>query len=203
MTILISNATIVNEGKTLNGHLVIDNEVISKIYPQQQTPRGDYDLCIDATGCVVMPGVIDTHVHFREQGLTAKADIQSESRAAAWGGVTSYFDMPNTVPQTVTAHDLEEKFALARQKSSVNYSFFPGAPNNNSHLFETLDPHRIPGIKLFMGSSTGNMLVDREEALRGVFTHAGQLPIVAHCEDTDIINRRMKEMMDKYGEDPM
>ena len=202
MTILISNATIVNEGVALKGHLVIEKEVISKIYPQQHTPCGDYDLCIDATGCVVMPGVIDTHVHFREPGLTRKADIRSESRAAAWGGVTSYFDMPNTVPQTVTAHDLEEKFALAREKSSINFSFFPGATNDNAHLFKTLDPHRIPGIKLFMGSSTGNMLVDHEEALREVFANAGQLPIVAHCEDTDIINRRMREMVDRYGDDP-
>ena len=202
MRTLISNATIVNEGKSLHGHIVIEDEVISRLYLQDHAPRGDYERCIDATGCIAMPGVIDTHVHFREPGLTHKADIESESRAAAWGGVTSFFDMPNTVPQTVTLEALEEKFAIARQKSRVNYSFFFGATNDNTHLFRQLDSHRIPGIKLFMGSSTGNMLVDNAQSLEQVFVHAAPLPIVVHCEDTAIINERMREVVEKYGEDP-
>ena len=149
-----------------------------------------------------MPGVIDDHVHFREPGLTEKADMDSESLAAAAGGVTSFFDMPNTVPQTTTLEALDEKFKLAAQKSHVNYSFFFGATNDNAQLFDQLDIHRIPGIKLFMGSSTGNMLVDRDEALHRIFSSA-PLPIMAHCEDTAIINRNMarfKEQM--HTDDP-
>ena len=139
-----------------------------------------------------MPGVIDSHVHFREPGLTAKADIATESRAAAAGGVTTYFDMPNTVPQTTTPEALEEKFGLAAEKSRVNYSFFFGATNDNLPLIDRLDATRIPGIKLFMGSSTGNMLVDRREALERIFGTV-KMPVMAHCEDTAIINRNMEE----------
>ena len=156
---------------------------------------------MDASGCFVLPGIIDDHVHFREPGLTEKADIESESRAAAAGGVTTYFDMPNTVPQTTTLEALDDKFALAAKKSHVNYSFFFGATNDNVDLFAQLDSHRIPGIKLFMGSSTGNMLVDRREALERIFSSAS-LPIMTHCEDTDIINRNMAEAKQKYGDDP-
>ncbi|MBO6288273.1 MAG: dihydroorotase, partial [Prevotella sp.] len=152
------------------------------------------DQTVDATGCFVLPGIIDTHVHFREPGLTAKADIESESRAAAYGGVTSFFDMPNTVPQTTTLEALDEKFTLARQKSHINYSFFFGATNDNADLFPQLDAHRLPGIKLFMGSSTGNMLVDRQEALMQIFEQA-PLPVVAHCEDTAIINRNVQQAL--------
>ena len=148
-----------------------------------------------------MPGIIDDHVHFREPGLTEKADIDTESRAAAAGGVTTYFDMPNTVPQTTTLEALEEKFALAAQKSHVNYSFFFGATNDNLALFPQLDSHRIPGIKLFMGSSTGNMLVDRRESLEQLFSSV-KLPIMAHCEDTAIINRNMAQAKQLYGDDP-
>jgi dihydroorotase len=149
----------------------------------------------------VLPGVIDDHVHFREPGLTAKADIESESRAAAAGGVTTYFDMPNTIPQTTTLEALDEKYALAAQKSHVNYAFFFGATNDNVECFEQLYPKRIPGIKLFMGSSTGNMLVDRDEALNRIFS-ATRLPIMAHCEDTEIINRNMAEAKKSGGDDP-
>jgi len=148
-----------------------------------------------------LPGIIDDHVHFREPGLTAKADIDTESQAAAAGGVTSYFDMPNTVPQTTTLEALDEKFQLAARKSHVNYSFFFGATNDNSHLFPQLDKTRIPGIKLFMGSSTGNMLVDRREALDRIFATAG-MPLMAHCEDTAIINRNMAQAKSLYGDDP-
>ena len=148
--------------------------------------------------------MIDDHVHFREPGLTRKADIESESRAAAFGGMTSYFEMPNTNPQTTTLEALEDKFALGAQKSHVNYSFFFGATNDNVDSFDRLDIHRIPGIKLFMGSSTGNMLVDKYESLQQIFVKAKKLglPVMTHCEDTDIINRNMAAYQKKYGEDP-
>ena len=201
MTTLVKGGTIVNEGRTFNGSLVIEDERITQIIEGNHTPEASYDEVIDASGCFVLPGVIDDHVHFREPGLTEKADMESESRAAAAGGVTTYFDMPNTVPQTTTLEALDEKFALAATKSHVNYSFFFGATNDNASLFPQLDIHRIPGIKLFMGSSTGNMLVDRKEALECIFSTA-PLPIMAHCEDTDIINRNMAEARQRYGDDP-
>lgn len=159
---------------------------------------------IDATGCFVLPGVIDDHVHFREPGLTAKADIGSESAAAAAGGVTSYFDMPNCVPQTTSPEALDEKFALARRKSHVNYSFFFGATNDNAELFGRLDTSRIPGIKLFMGSSTGNMLVDKEQSLNTIFKTVAEMgvPVMAHCEDTAIINANMARAKACCGDDP-
>ena len=201
MTTLVKGGTLVNEGRTFNGSLVIENEKITRIIEGNHTPEASYDEIIDASGCFVLPGVIDDHVHFREPGLTEKADIDTESRAAAAGGVTTYFDMPNTVPQTTTLEALDEKFALAATKSHVNYSFFFGATNDNVSLFPQLDIHRIPGIKLFMGSSTGNMLVDRKEALDRIFSTA-PLPIMTHCEDTEIINRNMAEAKQKYGDDP-
>lgn len=203
MRTLIKNGTIVNEGRSFLGDLVVDGEQIEEIY-EGKAPRGIYDQVIDASGCFVLPGVIDDHVHFREPGLTRKADIESESRAAAFGGVTSYFEMPNTNPQTTTLEALEDKFALGAQKSHVNYSFFFGATNDNVDLFDRLDVHRIPGIKLFMGSSTGNMLVDKYESLQQIFVKAKKmgLPVMTHCEDTDIINRNMAAYQKKYGEDP-
>ena len=203
MRTLIKNGTIVNEGRSFLGDLVVDGEQIEEIY-EGKAPRGIYDQVIDASGCFVLPGVIDDHVHFREPGLTRKADIESESRAAAFGGVTSYFEMPNTNPQTTTLEALEDKFALGAQKSHVNYSFFFGATNDNVDSFDRLDVHRIPGIKLFMGSSTGNMLVDKYESLQQIFVKAQKmgLPVMTHCEDTDIINRNMAAYQEKYGEDP-
>lgn len=203
MRTLIKNGTIVNEGRSFLGDLVVNGEQIEEIY-EGKAPRGIYDQVIDASGCFVLPGVIDDHVHFREPGLTRKADIESESRAAAFGGVTSYFEMPNTNPQTTTLEALEDKFALGAQKSHVNYSFFFGATNDNVDSFDRLDIHRIPGIKLFMGSSTGNMLVDKYESLQQIFVKAKNLglPVMTHCEDTDIINRNMAAYQKKYGEDP-
>lgn len=203
MRTLIKNGTIVNEGRSFLGDLVVNGEQIEEIY-EGKAPRGIYDQVIDASGCFVLPGVIDDHVHFREPGLTRKADIESESRAAAFGGVTSYFEMPNTNPQTTTLEALEDKFALGAQKSHVNYSFFFGATNDNVDSFDRLDVHRIPGIKLFMGSSTGNMLVDKYESLQQIFVKAKKLglPVMTHCEDTDIINRNMTAYQKKYGEDP-
>ena len=201
MRTVIQGGRIVNEGKIFDGSIVVEDTKINKIVEGETSPEVVADEIIDASGCFVLPGVIDDHVHFREPGLTEKADIDSESRTAAAGGVTSFFDMPNTVPQTTTLEALDEKFALAAQKSHVNYSFFFGATNDNVALFDQLDAHRIPGIKLFMGSSTGNMLVDRRESLERIFSSA-RLPIMAHCEDTDIINRNMAEAKLKYGDDP-
>lgn len=199
MRTLIKGGRIVNEGRTFDGSLVVDDEKIVEI--NTHYPEASFDRVVDASGCFVLPGVIDDHVHFREPGLTEKADMESESRAAAAGGVTTYFDMPNTNPQTTTLEALDEKFRLAAAKSHVNYSFFFGATNDNTSLFCQLDEHRIPGIKLFMGSSTGNMLVDRDEALNRIFQTAS-LPIMAHCEDTAIINRNMEEAKKAWGDDP-
>ena len=201
MRTLIQGGTLVNEGLTFKGSIIVEDGRISQISEGYTTPEASFDEMIDASGCFVLPGIIDDHVHFREPGLTEKADIDTESRAAAAGGVTTYFDMPNTVPQTTTIEALEEKQALAREKSHVNYAFFFGATNDNTDLFAQLDPHRVPGIKLFMGSSTGNMLVDRREALERIFS-TSQLPIMAHCEDTAIINRNMAEAKQKFGDDP-
>ena len=201
MRTLIQGGTLVNEGKLFEGSILIEDSRIARIYTEPHAPEASYDELIDASGCFILPGVIDDHVHFREPGLTAKADVESESRAAAAGGVTTFFDMPNTVPQTTTLEALEEKFVLAARKSHVNYSFFFGATNDNVELFPQLDAHRIPGIKLFMGSSTGNMLVDRREALEKVFA-SSTLPIMTHCEDTEIINRNMAAAIQQYGDDP-
>jgi len=165
-------------------------------------PSGIFDCVIDASDCYLLPGVIDDHVHFRDPGLIDKADIESESRAAAVGGVTSFFDMPNTLPQTTSLESLNAKFWSAKIKSHINYSFFFGATNTNVELFGQLDMRRIPGIKLFMGSSTGNMLVDREESLKKIFQSTNGKPLMVHCEDTSIINRNMTEYKNKYGEDP-
>ena len=201
MRTLIKGGTLVNEGKVFDGAIVVEQGKIREIVAGNLMPESSCDQIVDASGCFVLPGIIDDHVHFREPGLTAKADIETESCAAAAGGVTTYFDMPNTIPQTTTLEALEEKYALAAHKSHVNYAFFFGATNDNVELFEKLDPKRIPGIKLFMGSSTGNMLVDRQESLDNIFSST-VLPIMAHCEDTTIINRNMAEAKQKYGDDP-
>ena len=200
--ILIKGGRIVNEGKCFDGSLVIEDEKIVEILTAGQHPGTPADETADVSGCYVLPGIIDSHVHFREPGLTEKADIESESRAAAAGGVTSYMEMPNTVPQTTTLEALADKYRRAAGSSHVNYSFFFGATNDNVGLFPQLDIHRIPGIKLFMGSSTGNMLVDRDEALERIFSSAGPLPIMAHCEDTGIINRNMALAKEGHGDDP-
>ena len=199
MKILIKGGHIVNEDRVTDGNIVIEDGNIIEISKQQ--PEASFDEMIDASGCYVLPGVIDDHVHFREPGLTEKADIDTESRAAAAGGVTSYFDMPNCNPQTTTLEALKEKQALAREKSHVNYAFFYGATNDNIDTFSQLDATTIPGIKLFMGSSTGNMLVDRQEVLERIFKSC-KLPLMVHCENTDIINRNMASAKEAWGQDP-
>lgn len=201
MKTLIYGATIVNEGRSFKGCLTLENDLIASVTEGEAVPEGHFDLRLNAEDCVVMPGVIDDHVHFREPGLTAKADLESESRAAAYGGVTTFFEMPNTLPQTTTLDALNQKLELAQGKSHVNYSFFFGATNQNAHLFERLDPKRVPGIKLFMGASTGNMLVDRLETLENIFKNA-PLPIMTHCEDTQLVNQNMAEAKRLYGDDP-
>ena len=208
MRTIIQNAFIVNEGKVMIGSILVDDGNIVEIFDKESSAcLSDENMpveLIDATGCFVLPGVIDDHVHFREPGLTHKADIDSESAAAAAGGVTSYMDMPNCVPQTISLEALDEKLALAHEKSHVNYSFFFGATNDNVELFEKLDAHRIPGIKLFMGSSTGNMLVDKEQSLNTIFKTVAKMniPVMAHCEDTAIINANMARAKAEYGDDP-
>ena len=199
MRIVVKGGRIVNEGRIFDGSVVIEDGYIVDINNQQ--PESSFDEIIDASGCYVLPGVIDDHVHFREPGLTEKADIDSESRACAAGGVTSYFDMPNCKPQTTSLAALNDKFERAKQNSHVNYSFFYGATNDNIPTFAQLDEHRIPGIKLFMGSSTGNMLVDGQETLEKIFSTV-KLPLMVHCEDTDIINHNMAEAQKAWGEDP-
>ncbi len=199
MNILVKGGRIVNEGRIFDGNVVIEDGNIIDI--TKELPESSFDEIIDASGCYVLPGVIDDHVHFREPGLTEKADIESESRAAAAGGVTSYFDMPNCKPQTTTLEALNDKFERARRSSHVNYSFFYGATNDNVQTFAQLDAHRIPGIKLFMGSSTGNMLVDGKETLERIFSTV-KLPLMVHCEDTDLINRNMEKAKKAWGEDP-
>lgn len=203
MRTIIENGTIVNEGRVFRGSLIIEDDTIKQI-AEGETPRGTYDEKVDATGCFVLPGIIDEHVHFREPGLTRKADIESESRAAAWGGVTTYFDMPNTSPQTTTLEAWQDKMERAARESHVNYAFFYGATNGNAMSFKDLDRNHIPGIKLFMGASTGNMLVENMEALNTIFAECTRLdlPIMAHCEDTGIINRNMAAMQNAMGENP-
>lgn len=205
MKIIIKGGTVVNAGHSFRGDLVIDDDRITAILTNETANSRDiYDKVVDATGCFVLPGIIDTHVHFREPGLTRKADMESESRAAACGGVTSYCEMPNTVPQTTTTEALEEKFRLGAKRSHVNYSFFFGATNDNMGLFSRLDRHRVPGIKLFMGASTGDMLVDKYGSLLDIFRKAREvdLPVMAHCEDSDMIAENMKMMRRQYGDDP-
>lgn len=198
---LIKNATIVNEGLRYQATLLIENGHIAKILKDGCPENYPADEIIDAEGCYLLPGVIDCHVHFREPGLTQKADIAHESCAAAAGGVTTIFDMPNTMPQTTTTESYQEKLQLFAEKCCVNYSIFFGATNDNIDILQQLDPQTTCGIKLFMGSSTGNMLVDQEEALRKLFLTA-KLPIMTHCEDTATINANMAKAKAEFGEDP-
>lgn len=198
----IKNATIVNEGRQFIGTLVIDDDRIDEIIEGNDAePVIPVDETIDGTGCYLFPGVIDDHVHFRDPGLTAKGDFNTESRAAAAGGVTTIFDMPNCQPQTTTMEAFKEKWMIATTKSVVNYGFYFGATAGNAYELSKLDPRKVAGIKLFMGSSTGNMLVDNEVALRAIFESA-KLPIMTHCENTRLINENMKKAQDAYGNDP-
>ena len=201
MRTLISNPTIVNNGEQFRGSIVVNNGKIVEILRGNELPRTECDEIIEATGLYLIPGVIDDHVHFREPGLTEKATIATESRAAAAGGVTSYMEMPNTVPQTTTIKALKEKFRIAANDSVVNYSFYFGATNSNVADFTKLNPKNICGIKLFMGSSTGNMLVDKKEQLEEIFRTA-TLPVAVHCEESTIIAENSRKIKEREGDDP-
>lgn len=188
---LIHNATIVNEGVIRDGDVyIIDGHIVLPDSDSLQNSKYEIHNCIDASGMLLLPGVIDTHVHFREPGLTEKADIATESRAAIAGGVTSYVDMPNTKPQTTTMELLEEKVALAKEKSMANYGFMLGATNSNIDQLLEADPSKFAAIKLFLGSSTGDMLVNDPEALDKLFSKAKKL-IVAHCEEEHIVHANL------------
>lgn len=197
MKTLIRNAIIVNEGEKFRGSVLIENDSIAKIIKDDSLP--EYDQLIDATGLLLIPGVIDDQVHFREPGLTHKAEIYTEARAAIAGGVTSFMEMPNTIPQTTTISLLEEKFKRASEVSAANYSFYIGATNDNIEEVLKADPKTVCGIKCFMGSSTGNMLVEGKP-LENLFKHAHMLMAV-HCEEEAIIKKNSAEYFDKYGED--
>ena len=188
MNYFIKNAIIVNEGESFPAHLYIKDGIIAKIVRDAEPFDAGNAQIIDARGKYVIPGIIDEHVHFREPGMTAKADIGSESRAAVAGGVTSFMEMPNTVPQTTTQALLQDKFDLAAEKSLANYSFYIGATNDNLDEIVKTDPKKVCGVKLFMGSSTGNMLVDKDSVLETLFRESPCL-IAAHCEDEEIIKR--------------
>ncbi|MGL4518823.1 MAG: dihydroorotase [Phocaeicola sp.] len=199
--IWIKNSYIVNENRCFKGGVVVEGDKIAEILSGDEQPALPCNETIDGAGSYLLPGVIDNHVHFRDPGLTHKGDMVTESNAAVAGGVTSYMDMPNTNPQTTTIKALEEKFKEAATKSKANYSFYFGATNGNGHLLPQLDKKKVCGIKLFMGSSTGNMLVDRKEVLRKLFAEAPML-IAAHCEDQNIISQNTTRFKELYGEDP-
>lgn len=191
----------VNEGSRKRGTLIIEDDRIEEILEGDAQPVIPVDEVIDGTGCYLLPGVIDDHVHFRDPGLTAKGDFASESRAAAAGGVTTVFDMPNCLPQTTTWQAFEEKWRIAAEKSVVNYGFLFGATAGNAYELEKLNPRKVAGVKLFMGSSTGNMLVDNERSLQAIFEHS-RLPIMAHCEDSRLIAANLERIQAICGNDP-
>jgi dihydroorotase len=197
---LIRNATIVNEGKTFVGSVLIVGDTIKGIYPENQVVEIPGSCTeIDATGLLLLPGVIDDQVHFRDPGLTHKGDIYTESKAAVAGGITSYFEMPNTKPQATTIDLLEDKYLIASHKSFANYSFLMGVTNDNFEELKKINPRNVAGLKMFMGSSTGNMLVDREETLNKVFAEIPSL-IVTHCEDEATIQQNIQYYKQKLGD---
>ena len=186
--IWIHHAVIVNEGKKFNGSVVIEGEKIAEVLEGDCRPAAPCDEEIDAEGKYLIPGVIDDHVHFRDPGLTHKADMGTETAAAAAGGVTSFMDMPNCNPQTTSIEALNNKFEYAATKCVVNYSFYFGATNNNTDQLALLDKTHVCGVKVFMGASTGNMLVDRMESLKKIFANAGML-VATHCEERKVPGR--------------
>ena len=198
---IIRNATIVNEGRTFTGSVLISGEHIKAVYEGSQFIEVSQPCIeIDGTGLLLLPGVIDDQVHFRDPGLTQKGDLYTESKAAVAGGVTSYMDMPNTRPQATTIEILEAKYALAATKSLANYSFLMGVTNDNVDELKKVDPRNVAGVKMFMGSSTGNMLVDNQETLNRVFSELSIL-IVTHCEDEPTIQRNIQHYKELLGED--
>jgi dihydroorotase len=197
--ILIKNAKIVNEGTIFQGDVLIENEFIVEIAPMISAKSSDCKI-IDAEGNYLIPGAIDDQVHFREPGLTHKGDIASESRAAVAGGITSFIEQPNTIPNAVTQEILEEKYQIASQSSYANYSFMMGATNDNLEEVLKTNPKNVAGIKIFLGSSTGNMLVDNEATLEKIFSSTDML-IAVHCEDEQTIKNNLEIYKEQYGED--
>lgn len=199
-TFIIKNISIVNEGRTIIGDVVIEGELIKDILEANSAPNVPNATIIDGTGKHLLPGVIDDQVHFREPGLTHKADIFTESLAAVAGGTTSFMEMPNTNPQTTTQQLLNEKYSMGSQKSLANYSFYIGATNDNLNELLKTDPRTVCGIKIFMGSSTGNMLVDNPKTLEGIFKESPML-IATHCEDEATIKANTALYKQKFGDD--
>ena len=193
--IIIRNALLINEETRRHADVIIEGDTISGILPAGGAEAGPDEEIIDAEGLWLLPGVIDDHVHFREPGLTHKGDIATESAAAAAGGVTSFMEMPNTSPQTVTLEEWHKKNLLAADKSVINYSFYLGGTDSNISELLSADPSLVPAIKLFMGASTGNMLVSREEALDAIFS-IKTLPVACHCEDEQIIRANIAAYRD-------
>jgi len=195
---LIKDAMVVNEGQVQRASVLIENDTIAGIF-KSDAPKAD--TIIDAAGKWLLPGVIDDHVHFRDPGLTHKADMYTESLAAAAGGVTTVFDMPNCVPQTITLEALNDKFNHAAETCLVNHSFYLGATHTNLDQIEKIDPAKVCGVKLFMGSSTGGMLLDDAASLKALF-QAATVPVAVHCEETSIINANMERYTSQYGSEP-
>ena len=198
-TVLIKNAKIVNEGKVFDGDVLIENEFIVEI-AQSISPKLATCKIIDAEGSYLIPGAIDDQVHFREPGLTHKGDIASESRAAVAGGITSYIEQPNTVPNAVTQEILEEKYQIASKTSYANYSFMMGGTNDNLEEILKTNPRNVAGLKLFLGSSTGDMLVDSSESLKKIFSNT-KLLIAVHSEDETTVKENLERYKLQFGDD--
>ena len=198
-TVLIRNAKIVNEGAIFEGDILIENEFIKEI-AEKISPKSSDCVIIDAEGSYVMPGAIDDQVHFREPGLTHKGNIETESRAAVAGGITSFIEQPNTVPNAVTQELLEDKYQIAAKTSYANYSFMMGGTNDNLDEVLKTNPRNVAGIKLFLGSSTGNMLVDNPEVLEKIFSSTKML-IAVHCEDEVTIKTNTQKYKEEFGDD--
>jgi len=197
MLTLIKNAQLVNEGRIYKADVLIENKIIKQIAPEINI---ETDQIIDAQGLHLLPGVIDDQVHFREPGLTHKANIYTESKAAVAGGITSFMEMPNTNPQALTQELLEDKYQIAAETSIANYSFFMGASNNNLEEVLKTNPKTVGAIKIFMGSSTGNMLVDNKSVLEEIFSKSPML-IAVHCEDEETIQKNTEKAKQQYGEE--
>lgn len=210
--ILLKNGTIINEGSSITGSVLIENEFIKKVLPgvfsesnlkksvSEQDEKIFIDKIIDCSGLIIMPGLIDDQVHFREPGSTHKGNIESESKAAVLGGVTTYMDMPNNNPPATSNILLENKYNIAKDSSYANYSFYLGASNFNLDELQNIDKDNVCGIKVFMGSSTGNMLVDNDESLNQIFRISG-ITIATHCEDESIIRSNLENAKKIYGEE--